>query len=226
MKNIQEILPLYFVAGTQDCLHLGDNPADNLLFVLKQALEGGITCFQFRDKGKFSLENSPDEQRSLAISCRDLCHQYNVPFIVDDNVDLALEIEADGIHVGQSDTPVKTIRAKTNKPLIIGWSINRLDEAKIGEEISEIDYFGVGPIFTTQSKENPSPTLGMEFIQTLRNGGITKPLVAIGGVKLEHVKTLRKYGADGVAVITAITQANDIKAATLALKEESNIVNS
>ena len=225
MKNIQEILPLYFVAGTQDCRHLDDNPADNLLSVLKQALEGGITCFQFRDKGKFSLENSPDEQRSLAISCRDLCHQYDVPFIVDDNVDLALEIEADGIHVGQNDTPVKTIRAKTNKPLIIGWSINRLDEAKIGEEISEIDYFGVGPIFTTQSKENPSPTLGMEFIQTLRNGGITKPLVAIGGVKLEHVKTLRKYGADGVAVITAITQANDIKATTQALKEESNAPN-
>ena len=226
MKNIQEILPLYFVAGTQDCRHLGENPAENLLFVLKQALEGGITCFQFRDKGKFSLENSPMEQRSLAISCRDLCRRYNVPFIVDDNVDLALEIEADGIHVGQSDTPVKTIRAKTNKPLIIGWSINRLDEAKIGEEISEIDYFGVGPIFSTQSKENPSPTLGMEFIQTLREAGITKPLVAIGGIKLEHVKTLRKYGADGVAVITAITQANDIKAATLALKEESNIVNS
>ena len=225
MKNIQEILPLYFVAGTQDCLHLGDNPADNLLFVLKQALEGGITCFQFRDKGKFSLENSPDEQRSLAISCRDLCLQYDVPFIVDDNVDLALEIEADGIHVGQSDTPVKTIRAKTNKPLIIGWSINRLDEAKIGEEISEIDYFGVGPIFSTQSKENPSPTLGMEFIQTLRNKGITKPLVAIGGIKLEHVKTLRKYGADGVAVITAITQSNDIKSATQALKEENNAAN-
>ena len=226
MKNIQEILPLYFVAGTQDCRHLGDNPADNLLSVLKQALDGGITCFQFRDKGKFSLENSLDEQRSLAISCRDLCRQYDVPFIVDDNVDLALEIEADGIHVGQNDMSVKTIRAKTNKPLIIGWSINRLDEAKIGEEISEIDYFGVGPIFSTQSKENPSPTLGMEFIQTLRNGGITKPLVAIGGIKLEHVKILRKYGADGVAVITAITQANDIKAATLALKEESNIVNS
>ena len=225
MKNIQEILPLYFVAGTQDCRHLGENPAENLLFVLKQALEGGITCFQFRDKGKFSLENSPDEQRSLAISCRDLCHQYDVPFIVDDNVDLALEIEADGIHVGQSDTPVKTIRAKTNKPLIIGWSINRLDEAKIGEEIPEIDYFGVGPIFTTQSKENTSPTLGTEFIQTLREAGITKPLVAIGGIKLEHVKTLRKYGADGVAVITAITQANDIKAATLALKEESDALN-
>lgn len=225
MKNIQEILLLYFVAGTQDCRHLGDNPADNLLSVLKQALEGGITCFQFRDKGKFSLENSPTEQRALAIKCRDLCRRYNVPFIVDDNVDLALEIEADGIHVGQSDTPVKTIRARTHKPLIIGWSVNRLDEAKIGEELFEIDYFGIGPIFPTQSKENPKPTLGMAFIQTLRKAGITKPLVAIGGVKLEHVKTLRKYGADGVAVITAITQANDIKVATQALKEESNASN-
>jgi len=119
MKNIQEILPLYFVAGTQDCRHLGDNPADNLLSVLRQALEGGITCFQFRDKGKFSLENSPAEQRALSIKCRDLCRQYDVPFIVDDNVDLALEIEADGVHVGQSDTPVTIIRAKAHKPLII-----------------------------------------------------------------------------------------------------------
>ena len=144
-----------------------------------------------------------------------------MPFIVDDNVDLALEIEADGIHVGQSDTPVKTIRARTHKPFIIGWSINRLDEAKIGEELSEIDYFGIGPIFPTQSKENPKPTLGMAFIQTLRKAGITKPLVAIGGVKLEHVKTLRKYGADGIAVITAISQAKDIKASTKALKEAS-----
>ena len=121
MKNIQEILLLYFVAGTQDCRHLGDNPADNLLSVLKQALEGGITCFQFRDKGKFSLENSPTEQRALAIKCRDLCRRYNVPFIVDDNVDLALEIEADGIHVGQSDTPVKRFEQEPiNHSLLVG----------------------------------------------------------------------------------------------------------
>ena len=221
MKNIQEILLLYFVAGTQDCRHLGDNLADNLLSVLRQALEGGITCFQFRDKGKFSLENSPTEQRALAIKCRDLCRQYNVPFIIDDNVDLALEIEADGIHVGQSDTPVKTIRARTHKPLIIGWSVNRLDEAKIGEELSEIDYFGIGPIFPTQSKENPKPTLGMAFIQTLRKAGITKPTCSHWWREIGACETLRKYGADGIAVITAISQAKDIKASTKALKEAS-----
>ncbi|MBS6009667.1 MAG: thiamine phosphate synthase [Haemophilus parahaemolyticus] len=222
MKNIQEILPLYFVAGTQDCRHLGENLSENLLFVLKQTLEGGITCFQFRDKGKFSLEHTPSAQKALAITCRDLCREYGVPFIVDDNVDLALEIEADGIHVGQSDMPVQEIRAKTDKPLIIGWSVNRLDEAKIGENLAEIDYFGIGPIFPTQSKENPKPTLGMVFIQTLRNAGITKPLVAIGGVKLAHVKTLREFGADGVAVITAISHAENVQAATKALREASD----
>ena len=222
MKNIQKILPLYFVAGTQDCRHLGENKAENLLYVLKQALEGGITCFQFRDKGKFSLEDSPAEQKVLAIACRDLCREYGVPFIMDDNVDLALEIDADGIHVGQSDTPVQEIRARTDKPLIIGWSVNLLEEAKIGEVMAEIDYFGIGPIFPTQSKENPKPTLGMAFIQRLRNAGINKPLVAIGGVKLEHVKTLREFGADGVAVITAISHAENVKVATKALWEASD----
>ena len=209
MQNIQEILPLYFVAGTQDCRHLGENLSENLLFVLKQALEGGITCFQFRDKGKFSLEHTPSAQKALAMSCRDLCREYGVPFIVDDNV-------------GQSDMPVAEIRAKTDKPLIIGWSVNRLDEANIGENLAEIDYFGIGPIFPTQSKENPKPTLGMAFIQTLRNAGITKPLVAIGGVKLAHVKTLREFGADGVAVITAISHAKNVKTATKALREASD----
>ena len=111
--------------------------------------------------------------------------------------------------------PVQEISAlKTDKPLIIGWSVNRLDEAKIGENSSEIDYFGIGPIFPNAiAKKNPKPTLGMAFIQTLRNVGITKPLVAIGGVKLAHVKNLlREFGADGVAVITAITHADNVQA--------------
>ena len=219
MKNLWEILPLYFVAGTQDCRHLGEQKAENLLHILKQALEGGITCFQFRDKGKFSLEDSPLAQKALAIACRDLCRQYGVPFIVNDNVSLALEIDADGIHVGQSDMSVKAIRAKTTKPLIIGWSVNLLEEAQIGENMPEIDYFGIGPIFPTQSKENPKPTLGMAFISHLRHQGITKPLVAIGGVKFEHIKTLRENGADGIAVISAISQAENVTNATKALRE-------
>lgn len=219
MQKIREILPLYFVAGTQDCRHLGQNGAQNLLSVLKQALDGGITCFQFRDKGKFSLEHSPAAQKALAIACRDMCREYRVPFIVNDNVDLAFELEADGVHVGQTDMAVEVIRAKANKAMIVGWSVNLLEEARIGEAMAEIDYFGIGPIFPTQSKENPKPTRGMTFIQHLRKSGITKPLVAIGGVKLEHVRTLREFGADGVAVISAISQAENVEVMTKALRE-------
>ncbi|OOF40818.1 thiamine-phosphate diphosphorylase [Rodentibacter rarus] len=221
MQKIQEILPLYFVAGTQDCRHLGENKAQNLLSVLKQALEGGITCFQFRDKGKFSLEHSPEEQKALAIACRDMCREYGVPFIVNDNVDLAFELEADGVHVGQTDMAVEVIRAKAKQAMIVGWSVNVLEEAKMGETMAEIDYFGIGPIFPTNSKENAKPTRGMAFVQELRNAGITKPFVAIGGVKWEHVRTLRELGADGVALISAICQAENVETMTKALRVAS-----
>lgn len=213
MKNIQSILPLYFVAGSQDCRVNDGDPAKNLLRILRQALESGITCFQFRDKGAFSLEHSPTKQLALAIACRDLCHEYSVPFIVNDDVELALSIDADGIHVGQTDTAVADIRAKTNRRLIVGLSVNTLEQAKQSNENTDIDYFGIGPIFPTLSKADPKPVVGMEFIQTLRKNGINKPLVAIGGVKAEHVETLRGYGADGVAVITAISHTQEVQQA-------------
>lgn len=213
MKNIQSILPLYFVAGSQDCRVNDGDPAENLLWILRQALGSGITCFQFRDKGAFSLENSPEKQRALAIACRDLCREYGVPFIVNDDVELASAIDADGIHVGQTDTAVAEIRAKTSRRLIVGLSVNTLAQAKQSNENTEIDYFGIGPIFPTLSKADPKPVVGMEFIQILRKNGINKPLVAIGGVKAEHIETLREYGADGVAVITAISHAQDVQQA-------------
>ncbi|MGY4675576.1 thiamine phosphate synthase [Ursidibacter arcticus] len=210
MQNIRQILPLYFIAGSQDCCHLQGNAADNLVAVLEEALKAGITCFQFRDKGKLSLEQFPEQQIALAIKCRDLCRQYNVPFIINDNVELALAIDADGIHVGQSDMNPKAIRARTDKPLIIGLSVNKMEEAVFSNAVDEIDYFGIGPIFPTQSKEDPKPVAGMGFIQQLRNAGITKPLVAIGGVKEDSVEQLIAYGADGVAVISAITHSKQI----------------
>lgn len=210
MTPISNHLPLYFVAGSQDCRRDGGDGAENLLRVLRQALASGVTCFQFRDKGAFSLENEPEKQRALAIACQDLCREFDVPFIVNDDVDLALAIEADGIHVGQTDAKVADIRARSNKPLIVGLSINTLAQAKASNEDPAIDYFGIGPIFPTQSKADPKPVVGMTFIDVLRKNGITKPLVAIGGVKADSVEQLRAFGADGVAVITAISHADDV----------------
>ncbi|PJG81903.1 thiamine phosphate synthase [Caviibacterium pharyngocola] len=210
MNDIKKMLSLYFVAGSQDCRHLAGNRAENLIYILLQALESGITCFQFRDKGRFSLEQDPAAQKLLAIRCRDLCRRYGVPFIVNDDVELALAIGADGIHVGQSDMKVKEIRAKSDRTLIVGLSVNKLHEALADNDSAEIDYFGIGPIFPTQSKEDPKPAVGPQFLAELRQAGVDKPLVAIGGINQQDAAQLRALGADGVAVISAITQSTNI----------------
>lgn len=219
MKNIRSVLSLYFIAGTQDCRHLAGDPATNLLSVLQQALQAGVTCFQFRDKGEGSLQAHPAHQQAIAIQCRDLCRRYQVPFIVNDDVELALAVEADGIHVGQSDTDIQSILARTAKKLILGLSINTQEQALADAERMEIDYFGIGPIFPTQSKQDHKPAVGLEFISRLRRLGVNKPCVAIGGINATTAKQLRHLGADGVAVISAITQADDIAQAVRQLKE-------
>lgn len=105
--NIRASLHLYFIAGTQDMRHLSGDPAENLLKILKQALESGISCFQFRDKGQFSLAAQPKAQADLAQKCCRLCHNYQIPFTMNDDVELGLAVGADGIHIGQSDGDVK-----------------------------------------------------------------------------------------------------------------------
>lgn len=217
MYDIRQMLKLYFIAGTQDCPNPSEDRTQNLLLILEQALQAGITCFQFRDKGKNSLEDQPQAQKILAIQCRDLCRRYKVPFIVDDNVALAIEIDADGVHVGQKDMSPIMIRQMTNKPLIIGLSNNTLDDLWRSEQMIEVDYCGLGPVFPTNSKEKHNPPIGLDFVKKARDAGIRKPIVSIGGVKAEHVATLKQNGADGVAVITAISLASDVPKAVKSL---------
>jgi len=217
MYDIQKMLQLYFIAGTQDCPNPTEDRTQNLLLILEQALQAGITCFQFRDKGKHSLEDQPQAQKALAIQCRDLCRQYKVPFIVDDNVALAIEIDADGVHVGQQDMSPTMIRQLTDKPLMIGLSNNTLEDLWRSEQMIEVDYCGLGPVFPTNSKEKHNPPIGLEFVKKAREAGIRKPIVSIGGVKAEHVATLKQNGADGVAVITAISLASDVPTAVKSL---------
>lgn len=213
----REILKLYFVAGSQDCRHLKGDAAEHLLEILQQALQAGIRCFQFRDKGEYSLESDPIAQKALAQACQQLCQRYHVPFIMNDMVELAYELGADGIHVGQGDQSIIDIRKHCPKEIILGLSINTLAQAKLWNDVIAVDYFGVGPIFPTQSKNNHNPPVGLDFIQMLRQNQIDKPIVAIGSVKPQHVATLRQNGADGVAVISAITQATNISASVTQL---------
>ena len=210
MNKIQKMLSVYFVAGTQDCLHLPGSPAQNLLVILTKALQAGITCFQFRDKGQGSLEAMPDQQKQLAMQCLHLCHQYQVPMIVNDNVDLALEIQADGIHVGQSDMAVSEILAKRKGKMLLGLSTNNWAELLAAKDNDNIDYLGVGPIFATASKRDHSEPLGLDYVAHLTKLDIQKPYVVIGGINEHNAAQLRQAGAKGVAVISAITQSKDM----------------
>ncbi|QOF68529.1 thiamine phosphate synthase [Actinobacillus sp. GY-402] len=217
MNNIRSMLPVYFIAGTQDCRHLTGSPAENLLNILQRALKAGITCFQFREKGTNSLAQDPPLKRRLARQCQQLCRQFNVPFIINDDIELALSIQADGIHVGQKDTPVESILARAAYKPIIGLSINTLEQAVANKDRPDIDYFGIGPIFATQSKADHAPIVGLECIRQVRRLGVTKPCVAIGGINEMNASDVRDSGADGVAVISAISQSADIARTVRAL---------
>lgn len=208
----KQILRCYLVAGTQDCVSLPEytqNPKDALLKRLEEALRQGITCYQFREKGARALQD-PIEIEKLARECQTLCRHYHVPFIINNDMYLAKKLQSDGIHIGQNDTPVAELSHHLSHQMLIGLSVNTLAQAKQHQETTAIDYYGCGPIFPTNSKSDASPAVGISFITTLRQHGITKPLVAIGGIKVRHVEALHQAGVDGIAVISTIMQSENI----------------
>lgn len=223
MINIKKMLQVYFIAGTQDCLHLGDNQKENLLFILEEALKNGITCFQFREKGKNCLENK-EEIFELAKKAQELCKKYNVPFFINDDIKLALKLNATGIHIGQDDKEVKEVIKLINGKLLLGLSINTLEQAITAKDIKGIDYFGVGPIYETSSKSDAKKSVGLDLIKDIRTNNILKPLVAIGGIDEFKAKDILKSGCDGVAVISAITKSKGVQQTIENLKA-FNIIN-
>lgn len=210
-KDIKAVLSLYFIAGTQDCHNR------SLEEVLTEALQAGISCFQFREKGRGSLVHQPKEYRLLAQRCQLLCRQYGVPFIVNDDIKLASELKADGIHVGQDDTPVEEVIRLHGEEFIIGLSTNSVEQYRAAEKISGLDYAGIGPAFTPRSKADHDEVIGMEGIKTAMLNH-TLPAVAIGGIDTTNAAEVRKTGVDGIAVVSAIASAPSIIRAVELLK--------
>lgn len=198
-----------FVAGSQDFYHIkgGKNDRINaLLDTLELALQSQITAFQFRQKGDLALQD-PTQIKQLALECQKLCQKYGTPFIINDEVRLALELKADGVHVGQEDMAIEEVVTLCQKRLFIGLSVNTLEQALKACHLDHIAYLGVGPIFPTLSKKDAKQVVGVEFLKKIRDSGVKKPLVAIGGITMHNASKLREYG--GIAVISAITQAKD-----------------
>ncbi|ARB40240.1 MULTISPECIES: thiamine phosphate synthase [Mammaliicoccus] len=194
-------LKVYFIAGSQD---IADG---NLISVVEEALKAGITMFQFREKGETSKKGA--EKEALAKSLFELCKQYQVPFIVNDDVDLAIKLNADGIHVGQDDRNVSDFKDKF-KDKIIGLSVaNKMEYDQ--SDISEVDYIGTGPIHSTNSKADAGEEGGYQMIENMRKINQNIPIVAIGGITEVDVQPLIKAGANGVSVISAIAKSQNIE---------------
>ncbi len=197
-----------FVAGSQDFYHIkgGKNDRINaLLETLELALQSKITAFQFRQKGDLALQD-PIEIKQLALECQKLCQKYGAPFIVNDETQLALELKADGVHVGQEDMAIEEVITLCQKRLFIGLSVNTLEQALKARHLDAVAYLGVGPIFFTPSKKDKQ-VVGVELLKKIKDSGVKKPLIAIGGITMHNASKLREYG--GIAVISAITQAKD-----------------
>lgn len=192
----------YFIMGSQNCHR---DPVQ----VLQEAVKGGITAFQYREKGMAALTG--EAKIELGKKLRTICLQNNIPFFINDDIDLIERLNVDGIHVGQDDIAVQQIR-KTYPDILIGLSISNETELK-NSPIDLIDYIGAGPVFSTSTKEDAKKAVGLTWIQTLKQKLPTVPLVAIGGVNSSNTPGILQAGADGVAVISAITKAENIQQA-------------
>jgi len=167
--------------------------------VTSQVINGGARVIQLRDK----ISNKR-ELLTVAHQLRNLCAEHNVLFIVNDYLDVALAVEADGVHLGQNDLPVKTARKLLPIDKILGYSVTMVDQA-VAAESEGADYIAVGAIYPTTSKEVVT-TVGLERLHQVRQA-ISLPLVAIGGINKDNANEVMATGADSVAVISTILEA-------------------
>ncbi len=174
-----------------------------LLEQIEEALSGGITLLQLREKGL-----SYQEFLQEAIDAKKLCKKYNVPLIINDNVDIALECIADGIHVGQSDMDAKNVRSLIGDKMLLGVSAQSVSQALAAEK-NGADYIGVGALFSTSTKLDAG-TISFETLKEICLA-VSIPVCAIGGISKENMCLLKGSGIDGVALVSAIFAAADIK---------------
>ncbi len=180
---------------------------------VEEALKGGVTFVQLREK---NLDDTAFLQEAKEI--KELCARYNVPFVINDNVDIAAEIDADGVHVGQSDMEAGDVRKKLGPDKIIGVSAQTVEQA-LRAQAHGADYLGVGAVFPTGSKADAVEVSHDTVREICR--AVDIPVIAIGGITRENVIELKGTGICGIAVISAIFAQQDIEEAARTLKSRT-----
>lgn len=183
---------------------------------IEDALKGGATIVQLREKTL-----AKEEFIREAVEIRELCHRYQVPLIINDNVEVALKSGADGVHVGIEDTPVAEIRKKVPADFIIGATCKTVEQAQNAQKAGA-NYMGVGAVFPSPTKKNAIRITTAQLKEIC--SAVSIPAVAIGGITLENMAEISGGGMAGIAVVSAIFAAKNIRAATAELKQKAKAI--
>lgn len=205
MKNLD--LSLYLVTDKSD-------DVEKFLNTIEEAIKGGTTVVQIREKTAETLDFY-----NLALKVKDITTKYNVPLIINDRVDVALAIDADGVHVGQSDMPCDVTRRLIGEDKILGVSAATIDEAQKAQK-DGADYIGTGAVFPTQTKD-AAPKITKDNLKEIVES-IDIPVVAIGGISLENAHELKDTGIAGLSVVSAIMSSDNPKKSSEELLEIFN----
>lgn len=182
--------------------HKNDTPLDEYLEFIHVCAKAGITAVQLREKNVHR-----NALIKFGMHLKDVLAPFNIPLIVNDNVDLAIELDADGVHLGQTDLSPISARQRLGAEKIIGISIDLIEHLHIAENLP-IDYVGIGAIFKTVTKTNVQTTWGIEGLEQLSNQ-TTRPIIAIGGIYCHNAASVIQAGAHGIAIIDAIHASLD-----------------
>ena len=186
---------------------------ETLYAQVEKALKGGATFIQLREK-----ELNEEAFYQEAVELKKLCHQYKVPFVINDNVEIAKKMDADGVHVGQSDMTACDVRKILGEDKILGVSAQTVEQALLAEQMGA-DYLGVGAVFPTGTKTD-AVEVDAETLKAIC-AAVKIPVIAIGGIKADNLSELSGSGICGIAVVSAIFAAEDITETTKELKEKT-----
>lgn len=197
-------LSVYFIAGPQNFSECSlDGATQKIALIIKS----GVTVYQFRDKGTIYKEQK--QRLSIAQKLQKVSEEAGVSFIVNDDVELARELNADGIHIGQTDESVSKVREKVGQEMWLGLSVTKADELKTAQS-SGADYLGIGPIYPTNSKNDAAKPIGIKDLRLMLLEN-QLPIVGIGGITQDSLTELSAIGLDGLAVISLLTEAENPK---------------
>lgn len=183
-----------------------------LLEVVEEAVKGGVTVVQLREKSACSRTFYEE-----ALAMKKLLTPLGIPLIINDRLDIALAVDAEGLHIGQDDIPFEVARRILGKDKIIGLSVESVEDALVANSL-DVDYIGISPVFVTDTKQDTAPALGLEGAREI-NKISTKPSVGIGGININNVADIIKTGSKGVSVVSAIVSAPSPQEAAHDLKE-------